>query len=207
MYLSAVKVQTLANSLTADSDGKVRFRTGTSTVVALSCSVLLFGEVYSSNQRQTHCQWTHQVVPWMYKENLIQCWRQVREFLSADWSQNGWISKIIQNSRLSVQHSTNLNGNKMINRAALLDIPNVFGPDGSNSESETSNFAGIMTLKKMYPLFYSRLFRNVSRWEKVFFGPRGITWHCNTTFGHYKILPQISVHILGAWSTLDIQLD
>ena len=59
-------------------------------------------------------------------------------------------------------------GNKQFNRAVLLGFWNVIGPNGFNSDSETSHFAEVVTLRKMYLLIYRRLFHNVSLWEKVF---------------------------------------
>ena len=62
-------------------------------------------------------------------------------------------------------------GIKHFNRAALLGFRNMIGPNESNSDSETSHFAGVAMLKKMYPLIYGRLFLSVSLWETVFLGP------------------------------------
>ena len=46
----------------------------------------------------------------------------------------------------------------------------MIGPNGFNSDSETSHFMGVVTLRKIYPLIYRHLFHNVSLWEKVFLG-------------------------------------
>lgn len=52
---------------------------------------------------------------------------------------------------------------KSFNRAALLDLLNVIGLNGSNPDSETSHFAEVVTLKKMYALI---LFHIISLWGK-----------------------------------------
>lgn len=57
---------------------------------------------------------------------------------------------------------------KMFNDAALLDFPNIIVMNGLKRQCETSHFAAVVTLKKMYPSFYSHLFYNVSLWEKPF---------------------------------------
>ena len=36
---------------------------------------------------------------------------------------------------------------------ALLDFPNVIGPNGSNHDSEMSHFVGVVPLYRMYPPF------------------------------------------------------
>ena len=61
----------------------------------------------------------------------------------------------------------------------------MIGPNGFNSDSETSHFAGFVTLRKMYPLIYRRLFHNVSLWEKVFLGQRASRDVVITWFGRY----------------------
>ena len=61
----------------------------------------------------------------------------------------------------------------------------MIGPNGSNSDSETSHFAGVVMLKKNYPLIYGRLFHNVSLWEKVFLGPVASRDDVIPRFGHY----------------------
>lgn len=57
-------------------------------------------------------------------------------------------------------------GIKLSNPLALLDFPNFTGQKGSNSDSETSHFAGVVTLPKMYPPLYRSFFLEVSLWEK-----------------------------------------
>ena len=61
----------------------------------------------------------------------------------------------------------------------------MIGPNGFNSDGETSHFTGVVTLKKMYPLIYRRLFHNVSLWEKVFLGQCASRDVVITQFGHY----------------------
>ena len=61
----------------------------------------------------------------------------------------------------------------------------MIGRDGFNSDSKTSHFVRVVTLKKMYPLIYRHLFHNVSLWEKVFLGPIVSRDVVITRFGHY----------------------
>ena len=75
-------------------------------------------------------------------------------------------------------------GIKQFIRVALIDFRNVIGLNGSNSDSETSHFAGVVTLKKNYLLIYRQLYHNVSLWEKVFLGPIA-SRDVITQFGHY----------------------
>lgn len=49
-------------------------------------------------------------------------------------------------------------GMKLFYRAALLDFANVVGPNGSNSNSETTRFVEVVTLKKFFPPFYRCFF-------------------------------------------------
>ena len=44
-------------------------------------------------------------------------------------------------------------GIKSFNCVALLDFPNVIGPNESNSDSEMTHFMGVVTLKTIYPRF------------------------------------------------------
>lgn len=49
------------------------------------------------------------------------------------------------------------------NRPTFLDFPNVIGPNGSDSDCETSHVAEVVRLKRMYPWFYRQFFYNVIR--------------------------------------------
>ena len=74
---------------------------------------------------------------------------------------------------------------KQFNYVALLGFWNMIGPNGFNSDSEMSHFAGVVTLRKMCPLIYRRLFHNVSLWEKVFLGQCASRDVVITRFGRY----------------------
>lgn len=72
-----------------------------------------------------------------------------------------WSSRATELANFRFQRTANLNDRKI---TLILQL-NVHG---SMSDHETSHFLGAVTLKTMKPPVYSRLFRNVSIWEKVF---------------------------------------
>ena len=86
---------------------------------------------------------------------------------------------------------------KQFNCAAFLGFRNVIGPNGSNSDSETSDFAGVVMLKKYYSLIYKHLFHHVSLWEKVFLGPIVSRDIVITQFGRYVKLTSQLAAVLG----------
>ena len=73
----------------------------------------------------------------------------------------------------------------------LIKCPNVIGPKGSNSDSETNHFIGSVMLRNNYPLLYKHFFHNVSLSEKVFGGYSEL---CDDLIMVWPLL------ILGAWS-------
>jgi len=73
-------------------------------------------------------------------------------------------------------------GIKWFNLAAILDFPNVIGPNCSNPDSKISHSVGVVMLNKMCPSIYRCLLPSV--WQKVFWGPiasRDGLESCNST--------------------------